>query len=145
MTMNDYCKPRLPAGNVRKEIPLTTGLLDYFPDALAAVARVSQKGNQKHNPGEPLHWSRDKSADHADCVSRHLVDRGQLDDDGELHEVHLAWRALALAQEALEKLYNLPPSRGSSLPPPRTNLSGTDLDLRTPNVVLPDRYDDPLS
>jgi hypothetical protein len=31
--------------------------LDYFPDALAAVAQISYQGNQKHNPGEPLHWA----------------------------------------------------------------------------------------
>lgn len=106
---------RLPRGSAeRKEIPLMTGLLDYFPDALAAVARVSYKGNQKHNPGQPTHWSRGKSADHGDCILRHLMDRGSTDEDGELHEVHLAWRALALAQEALEARYNLPPSRGST-------------------------------
>lgn len=108
---------RLPSDSAeRKQIPMVEGLLDYFPDALAAVSRVSHKGNQKHNPGQDLHWSRGKSTDHADCIARHLLDRGLLDDDGELHEVHLAWRALALAQEALEALHCLTPSRGSRVP-----------------------------
>lgn len=87
----------------RKNAPMARGLLDYFPDALAAVARLSQKGNDKHNPGEPLHWSREKSNDHADCIVRHLAERGTVDaEDGDLHDVKVAWRALAMLQIALE-------------------------------------------
>lgn len=86
----------------RKEIPLVTGLLDYFPAALAEVARISKAGNDQHNPGQPLHWARGKSMDHADCIGRHLVDRGSLDVDGKRHSAKLAWRALALLQEELE-------------------------------------------
>lgn len=86
----------------RKNRPMTTGVLDYFPDALAYVAYVSKIGNDKHNPGEPLHWSKDKSADHADCVMRHLVDRGKLDPNGVRHSGNLAWRALALLQIEIE-------------------------------------------
>ena len=87
----------------RKGIPLARGCLDYFPKALAAVARLSQKGNDKHNPGEPLHWSREKSSDHADCIMRHLVDRGQVDpEDGFLHDAKVAWRALAMLELAIE-------------------------------------------
>lgn len=88
----------------RKEIPMARGCLDYFPKALAAVAELSQKGNDKHNPGQELHWSREKSSDHADCIMRHLVDRGTVDEeDGILHDVKVAWRALAMAELALEK------------------------------------------
>lgn len=87
----------------RKQTPLVTGCLDYFPDALAAVARLSFKANEKHNPGEPLHWSKDKSADHADCLGRHLLDRGKWDEEmEESHTVHVAWRALALLQTEIE-------------------------------------------
>jgi hypothetical protein len=91
----------------RKKVPLWGGLFRYFPDALVAVARLSQKGNDKHNPGQPLHWSRDKSSDHADCLLRHQMDCGSLEvdpDSGELHEVEVAWRALAQLQLALERL-----------------------------------------
>lgn len=90
----------------RKETPLYSGLLQYFPRALAAVARVSHKGNEKHNPGQPLHWSRGKSADHEDCVVRHMVTPYNVDTDGELHIAHAAWRALAACEIALEKLEN---------------------------------------
>lgn len=86
----------------RKALPLATGVLDYFPDALAAVAEVSRKGNDQHNPGEPLHWSKDKSTDHADCLVRHLLERGTFDDDGARHSAKLAWRALALLQVELD-------------------------------------------
>lgn len=88
----------------RKEVPICTGVLDYFPDALADVARLSKIGNAKHNPGQPLHWSRGKSADHADCILRHQVDRGKVDTDGVLHDTKVAWRALAQLQLAIEKL-----------------------------------------
>jgi len=86
---------------VRKQFPLTTGLLDYFPDACSAVAEVSYLGNQKHNPGQPMHHARGKSMDHADCIGRHLLERGGF--DGPIrHSAALAWRALALLQEELE-------------------------------------------
>ena len=87
----------------RKDTPMATGVLDYFPDALAAVARHSKAGNDKHNPGQPLHWSREKSTDHADCILRHLAGRGGRDSaDGSRHSVGLAWRALALLQLEIE-------------------------------------------
>lgn len=96
----------------RKTFPMAAGLLDYFPDALAEVARVSYLGNQKHNPGEPMHHARGKSMDHADCIIRHLVGRGGF--DGELREsAALAWRALALLQEELEAEHGLPLPRGA--------------------------------
>lgn len=86
---------------LRKKYPLCTGLLDYFPDALAAVANVSFHGNEKHNPGQPMHHARGKSMDHADCIARHLAERGGF--DGPMrHTASLAWRALALLQEELE-------------------------------------------
>jgi hypothetical protein len=87
----------------RKQIPITSGVLDYFPDAIAEVARVSYVGNEQHNPGEPLHWVREKSTDHADCITRHLLERGTLDTDGMRHSAKMAWRALALLQTEIEK------------------------------------------
>jgi hypothetical protein len=97
----------------RKAIPLARGCLDYFPAALAAVAVVSHAGNEKHNPGEPMHHARAKSNDHADCILRHLVDRGGVDpEDGMPHSAKLAWRALALLQEELE-VAGAPMARGA--------------------------------
>lgn len=86
----------------RKAAPVATGALDYFPLAIAEISRVSKAGNDQHNPGQPLHWARDKSKDHADCIVRHLIERGTIDNDGQRHSAKLAWRALALLQEELE-------------------------------------------
>lgn len=95
---------RLPSDPVaRKNIPLCRGLLDYFPDACAAVAEVSLAGNEQHNPGEPMHWARGKSMDQEDCIVRHLIDRGKLDSDGLRHTAKVAWRALALLQLEIER------------------------------------------
>lgn len=87
----------------RKATPITTGVLDYFPLALAEIARVSKAGNDQHNPGQPLHWAKGKSTDHADCLVRHLLERGTKDTDGQRHSAKMAWRALALLQTELEE------------------------------------------
>ena len=96
----------------RKEYPIVTGVMDYFPDALAAVANVSYVGNQKHNPGQPLHWARGKSMDHEDCIGRHTIER-DAEDGGILHAANRAWRSLAALQELLEQKYKLDPPRGA--------------------------------
>lgn len=88
----------------RKACPVVTGVLHYFPDAMMAVSRVSKAGNDKHNPGEPLHWSRGKSNDHLDCEGRHLLTPAATDtDSGEPENAHKAWRALADLQISEEK------------------------------------------
>ena len=86
----------------RKGVPIVTGVLDYFPDAIAAVAECSRIGNEQHNSGSPLHWDRSKSGDEADALGRHLLERGTLDSDGIRHSAKLAWRALALLQKEIE-------------------------------------------
>lgn len=97
----------------RKSAPMAEGLLWYFPNALAEIARVSKKGNDQHNPGQPMHHARGKSNDHADCIIRHLVDAGKLDNDGQRHSAKIAWRALALLQEELERDLGLPLPRNA--------------------------------
>lgn len=92
----------------RKNMPLFSGVLMYFPDALLAIAEHSKKGSDKHNPGEPMRWAKEKSPDQADCVARHLLDIGpdwdKIDDEtGSLHATALAWRALALLQTVLDR------------------------------------------
>ena len=86
----------------RNTFPMADGLLDYFPLALAEISKVSLVGNQQHNPGEPLHWAREKSTDHANKIIKHLIDRGLIDSDGTRHSAKAAWRVLALLQEELE-------------------------------------------
>lgn len=101
--MKDYQQP-LPSKEAtqRKARPIASGVLDYFPLALAEVAYCSKVGNDQHNPGQPLHWAKSKSTDHADCLLRHLMERGKVDTDGVLHTAKVAWRSLALLQIELE-------------------------------------------
>lgn len=89
----------------RKNTPIYSGLLMYFPLACAAVARHSKRGNDKHNSGEPLHWAREKSDDHLDCIVRHAIDANHFNAEiGEYEEAcALAWRALANLQLLEEK------------------------------------------
>jgi hypothetical protein len=94
----------LPCGPAeRKQFPVASGVLDYFPDAIAVIANVSYLGNEQHNPGTPLHWDRTKSQDESDTLMRHFLQRGTLDTDGIRHSAKMAWRALALLQKELEQ------------------------------------------
>jgi hypothetical protein len=86
----------------RKQYPLATGVLDYFPDALMEVAHVSWVGNEQHNPGTVTHWDRSKSPDEADALLRHFLERGTRDTDGLRHTAKVVWRALALLQKEIE-------------------------------------------
>jgi hypothetical protein len=93
----------LPEGAAeRKQYPIASGVLRYFPDALVEVARVSYEGNQQHNPGEPLHWARGKSNDQEDTMQRHFLQLGTKDTDGQRHAAKMAWRALAILQLEIE-------------------------------------------
>lgn len=87
----------------RKNTPVFSGVLMYFPDAIKAVARCSQQGNAQHHPEKPLHWDKDKSNDHLDALTRHLMDAGTIDDDGISHSTKVAWRALANLQIEIER------------------------------------------
>src|SRR3546814_17345886 len=81
------------------EYPMADGLLDYFPNALAEVSRLSHAATKQHHPDKPMHWDRSKSTDHRNKIMRHLVDDGKMDDKGMRHSSMVAWRALALLQE----------------------------------------------
>lgn len=87
----------------RKNFPVATGVLDYFPDAIVAIAEISKAGNDQHNPGLPLRWTRSKSGDESDTCIRHFLQRGTLDTDGKRHTAKAAWRMLALLQKEIEK------------------------------------------
>lgn len=77
----------------RKKYPMFSGCLNYFPDALALVARCSYDGNQQHHPDKPLHWDKSKSSDELDALVRHMV-------EGEWEKV--CWRALAHCQRMVD-------------------------------------------
>lgn len=112
----------------RKEYPMASGLLAYFPAALAGVAKVSYDGNRKHNGNAPLQHSRWLSTDHEDCIIRHLTDlmdlreaflRGDITDPKLVltEASSLAWRALALSQELHEWLNGAPLAPGAKVRP----------------------------
>ena len=96
----------------RKMAPMFRGLLAYFPAALFEVAAHSMKSDMKHNGDNPNgpQWTRGLSADHADCIVRHLVD--SMGSDRMYHLTAVAWRALALLQESCEEEMDL--SAGSA-------------------------------
>lgn len=111
----------------RKALPVFSGVLAYFPDAIVAVAAVSKAGNDQHNPGQPLHWNRAKSTDEADTCVRHLMDEQVFDSDHVRHRAKAAWRALALLQKEMEAdgLGPLAP-----LAPPTVGFAPTLADLK---------------
>lgn len=77
----------------RKEYPIYSGFLQYFPAAIAAIAHHSYLGNFKHNPGQPLHHDRAKSGDEPDALMRHLMEQDL---------IGMAWRAMSHLQKHLE-------------------------------------------
>ena len=87
---------------LRKDTPVFSGVLRYFPLAIAEVARASKAGNDQHNPNTPLHWDRSKSGDELDALTRHLMEAGTVDTDGVRHSAKVAWRALANLEKELE-------------------------------------------
>ena len=100
----------------RLEYPMADGLLDYFPNALAEVARLSFLATQQHHPDKPMHWDRTKSTDHRNKILRHLVDTDGVDDKNIDHWAMVCWRALAGYQVYLEQKHGLPLSRASRVP-----------------------------
>ena len=93
----------------RKGIPVFSGFIKYFPRAILAVARLSKVANDQHNPGEPLHWAKEKSQDESDALMRHLIDdiiSDKVDSDGIMHITKVAWRAMANLERELEKNEN---------------------------------------
>mgnify|MGYP005993983085 CR=1 FL=1 len=94
----------------RKEIPIYSGVIKYFPLAIQELAKVSYAGQQQHNPNKPLAWDRSKSGDELDALMRHLTDHANgviKDDDGVRHLAKVAWRALAMLQKELEQSESL--------------------------------------
>ena len=89
----------------RKQRPMFEALFKYFPDALMEISHHSWKANEKHNPGEPVYWNRDKSTDEKDALLRHMIDLAkgeEYDEDGFRTATAVAWRSLAMLQKELE-------------------------------------------
>lgn len=89
----------------RKERPLFSGVLKYFPDALMEVAYASFVGNKQHLEGKPLQWDRTKSMDQMEACMRHITDhaKGEIKDtDGAYHLAKACWRLCAHLQIMIE-------------------------------------------
>lgn len=97
-----------PSVAPRKEMPVFSGVLNYFPDAIREVSKTSFIGNEQHNKGLPLQWDRSKSGDELDALTRHLLEAGTVDSDGIRHSAKVAWRALANLQKELEAVGDAP-------------------------------------
>ena len=87
----------------RKKIPVYSGFVKYFPNAIKEVAVCSRIANEQHHAGKPLHWDMDKSTDELDAMMRHLIDHisEPIDDDGIRHITKVAWRAMAMLERIL--------------------------------------------
>lgn len=92
--------------DARNAIPIWDGVINYFPDVWAEIAKVSVLGNVQHNLGTKLHFNRDVSTDHLNKVFRHALDHegGNVFDDGgkTRHLAKAAWRILAALQVSIE-------------------------------------------
>lgn len=90
----------------RKALQLYTFMFQYFPDAWLEVVRIARIGNEQHNPGEPLHWARDKSTDQMNAAFNHVFDYGlgaKVDADGGYHLAKAVWRLMAQLQLDIER------------------------------------------
>ena len=96
----------LPTDNVkRKALPIWDYLFGYFPDAFLAEVVVAVAGNAQHNPGERLHWAREKSTDQLNTAFRHQFDYAKgvkKDTDGQWHLAKAIWRLKAQLQLDIE-------------------------------------------
>ena len=88
----------------RKDTPVFSGFLAYFPLAIWEVAKLSKRGNDQHNPGKPLHWDRSKSGDEKDALTRHLLGTtlSQTLDEEIEDATAVAWRSMANLQKLME-------------------------------------------
>lgn len=116
----------------RKAVPLWRAVHEYFPAALAGVARVTVAGSRQHHGGDELFDDRSKSNDDADCLLRHLHDAFTGDGmDGDVaHVDKVAWRALRLAQKWHEE-------RGAAIAPAARYPTPTDPTLGGQPLNLP--------
>ncbi len=86
--------------------PVFRGVLAYFPNALKAVAEVSNFGAKKYDWGN---WKglEDGYNRYSDGLGRHLLAaeiEGETDSEsGLLHDAHAAWNALARLELRLKK------------------------------------------
>jgi hypothetical protein len=78
----------------RKDIPIYRGFIEYFPDAIVEVTKLSVRGSKQHHPDGKVWWDKSKSSDELDALMRHLL-------EGDWASV--AWRAMANLQRSCDE------------------------------------------
>ena len=79
----------------RQKYAVGTFICEFFPHAIAELARFSYDMQQKHNPDAPMGWAKGKSVGDGNQIFRHQM-------DGEFREV--AWRGLEQLERFLTKM-----------------------------------------
>lgn len=82
---------------LRKTFPVGTLIRDYFPHAIAALAKHSYEAQQQHGEpenGAPMQWLKDKSIGDGNQMIRHFM-------EGDFTST--AWRSLELLERELTK------------------------------------------
>lgn len=82
------------------------GFMQYFPNAIAEVARVSEFGAQKYAWGnwQFVHAGIER---YTEALGRHLLANEEIDPESELlHAAHIAWNAMARLELILKEKNN---------------------------------------
>lgn len=93
----------------RLEYPIFTGVLMYFADAMAAMARHSLMSFKQHNPNGKIGWDPTKSVGTLDQAIRHAME-AQIFHDAGLREKSLEeaaafqWRATEMNQRLIKRM-----------------------------------------
>lgn len=115
--MSDKAPAADPVKAQKKDLgkpPVWRGVFNYFPRAIVAVAMVSEYGDRKYNPDNPVFgtgWREvpDGLNRYMDADARHMLKRamaGEYDDEsGMAHLAHKAWCAMAELERALSDGY----------------------------------------
>ena len=118
--------------------PLHTGVINYFPKALVAVAQVSAYGAKKYNLSLiDQNWRKvpDGYARYSDALARHLVDSANHIKDLEsdlLTDAHAAWNALARLELLIHNLEATQTKAEKEYPDAETPSTRTEPHIPTP-------------
>jgi len=88
----------------RKAIPVYSGFIKYFPNAIREISKCSVAGNNQHHADKHLHWDKSKSKQELDSAMRHLLDHAEgiiYDEDDVRHLAKTGWRVLAMLERTL--------------------------------------------
>ena len=75
----------------RKRVPIYTGFIKYFPDAIIEVTKQSTRGMLQHDTPT---WNKDVSTDELDALMRHMIEEDW---------AAVAWRAMANLQRQCDE------------------------------------------